>query len=234
MAFLLALLSARSDIVVAIMIGLPMKIVEDALERGPSSTSSFSLTESAKKRSRPDGFNNQLFRSSSTKPQQPLSQAAVATAKSLSQQVDASTPLPQDPMEEKEERGSRFDWSPYMLSTSSLPAHKGVLHGLCRRWIGLTRHMGGKVAAWNPADFSGDLLHSSSQAEQGHLQAILVVRIAELLNGIAGHLQVEHWTELMGDKRLDVNSFIVRWHINLHPSIRKLLPATSLHNISLF
>lgn len=214
------------------MIGLPVKILEEAAEKGTTSKSSvsLSLTESERKRHRQDGL-NQLLRSSSTRPQQTTtSQAAIA--KPLSQ-WDTCTPQPHESTEE--DLGDRFDWSPYMLPTSELSPHKSILHGLCRRWIDLTRQMDRTAATWTSSDLSGDLLlRPPSQAEVSQLQAVLVVRIAELLNGIAGRLLYPQWAALMQDMKLDVNSFIVRWHINLHPSIRTRLPASSLQNLSLF
>ena len=231
MAFLLALLANRSDVLVAVMIGLPAKILEEAAEKGTAAVAatSVSLTESERKRHRQDGL-NQLLRSSSTRPQQSISHAAMA--KPFSQQVDASTPQPQELAEEL--RGSRFDWSPYMLPTSAISPQKSILHGMCRRWIDLTRQMDRTAATRTSPYPSCDSLQPPSQAEIGQLQAILVVRIAELLNGIAGRLLYPQWAALMHDKKLDVNSFIVRWHINLHPSIRTRLPASSLQNLSLF
>jgi len=233
--FMLSMLSKYGDEMVAVLLGIPVRLVtegsgahqstspQDAQGIGKRRRSNSdeqewneNLNNNSKSRAREGGRQTEsLFRSPGAK------QGKINTSSSSSELLTQESPT------EPHKRVSQFDWEQHLVrqhseaSSARFPAaQKSLLHGLCQHWLFLARDFDGR-------DVTDDLQDALQEVQ-------LVVGLTALLNGVAGRMTHAQWVLLMREKVLDINIFLVRWHINLHPVIRKRISSNSLSCISCF
>ena len=238
LSFLLSMLAKYGDSMVALLLSLPLDIfgtsgklsLDEAVQSPLSSKAETGSGRKKRKLEVKDRSPHDAYQGSSVlAASQGPAQQRTPSAKEPAGNKDAVDSLGGDGRE------NLFNWSPYLTHpraaeesvNNTRVAQRTALHGLCSRLIDLSREIDGQSA------LSRDVLGSAA-SDILEYKVVLVVRLAELLNQVASRMTSAEWNSVMTVKTLDINNFLVRWHMNLHCNLRNRLPAQFLRFIGTF